>query len=370
MLAVDTAEGEVSGLGVGEVESGDGAGGGHGHAFGEVDAGVFGGVEEVEEGAFFGVVGAGGVAGGGADALVFFFDHVGDGEGFVGAESPGVTGLLMEEFGVGFGEAVAEGLDEDAVVVVVVGAVGGGDVVHFGACGDGEAADVVGETAVVWGAEVGEGAVGGVVFFLHLLPEEVEGGDGILVGVVDVDIVAVAVGGEEAVDGTGGEEVFVDDALEELFGVVEDFAGAVAEFAFLFEHVGVGAVDIPGPEVGHPVDVGDELFEGGGVGADAGECGGGGGVGLPVEWEAVFAGGFEGEEGAFLLGGCVGFAEGVVFCADGAAIGDVLAEERLNDGDGAGGIGDVNAESAVGGFDFDGGMFFTGGGATDEEGYF
>ena len=34
-------------------------------------------VEEAPEGALFGVVGAGGVAGGGADAAVFFVDEVG-----------------------------------------------------------------------------------------------------------------------------------------------------------------------------------------------------------------------------------------------------------------------------------------------------
>ena len=45
-------------------------------AFGQLDAGVLLGVEQVEEGSLFGVVGAGRIAGGRADAAVLFLDQV------------------------------------------------------------------------------------------------------------------------------------------------------------------------------------------------------------------------------------------------------------------------------------------------------
>jgi hypothetical protein len=43
-------------------------------------AGVGFDVEEAARGALLGVVGAGGIAGGGADAAIFFLDEVGGGE--------------------------------------------------------------------------------------------------------------------------------------------------------------------------------------------------------------------------------------------------------------------------------------------------
>ena len=68
------ADGEVLAFGVGEVQAADG-GGLHGEAFSETGAGVVGGVEELEQEFLFRVVRAGGLARGGVDALVFFFDN-------------------------------------------------------------------------------------------------------------------------------------------------------------------------------------------------------------------------------------------------------------------------------------------------------
>ena len=61
---------------MGEVQAGDAGGRVHREAFGEPDARGPLGVEQVEESAFFGVVGLGRVAGGRADAAVFFGDQV------------------------------------------------------------------------------------------------------------------------------------------------------------------------------------------------------------------------------------------------------------------------------------------------------
>ncbi len=78
----------------------------HGVAFGERHAGCLLGVEQAEECDLFGVVGLGGVAGRGADALVGFADQLLGRVGFVGRISPEfITDLFVHAFGEGFGEA-------------------------------------------------------------------------------------------------------------------------------------------------------------------------------------------------------------------------------------------------------------------------
>ena len=75
LVAADFRDGEVFRLRVGEVEAGNGSGRGHGEVLGEIDAGVGLGIEQFEQGALDGMVGAGRIAGGRADALVFFVDQ-------------------------------------------------------------------------------------------------------------------------------------------------------------------------------------------------------------------------------------------------------------------------------------------------------
>lgn len=157
-----------------EIQAADGTAGMHGHAFGEFDAGLGGGVEQVEQDGFFGVVWLCGVTGGWADTTVFFT------HGFFEAEvtwifiTPSKAGLLVEVFGEGFGQAIGDGFGEDAAVGVM------GVVELFGEFvrsmdADGEATDVVGTTTVFGGDVVAEGEVG-FVLFDDLLAQGVEDG--------------------------------------------------------------------------------------------------------------------------------------------------------------------------------------------------
>ena len=75
LVAADFAEAEVARLGMSEVEAADAGAGPHRERFGDEHAGVGLDVEQSPERAFFGVVGAGGVAGGGTDAAIFFVDE-------------------------------------------------------------------------------------------------------------------------------------------------------------------------------------------------------------------------------------------------------------------------------------------------------
>src|SRR5690606_11880912 len=160
LVAIDPADAEVLGGGVGEVQAADAGAWPHGERLGDADAGALLDLEQAPEGGFFGVVGAGGVAGGGADAAVLFGDEVVVAERFVLAVAPLDAGALVEALGEGFGEAVGEGFGHDGVVVVVLRLELEDEVLQADAAGDGKGADVVCEPAVLRSDEVGEAAVG------------------------------------------------------------------------------------------------------------------------------------------------------------------------------------------------------------------
>src|SRR5205823_4732586 len=76
LVAADAADGEVLRLRMSQVPARHRGRGPHREALGEADARVGFGVEQAPEGRFLGVVGAGGVAGGWADAAVALLDQV------------------------------------------------------------------------------------------------------------------------------------------------------------------------------------------------------------------------------------------------------------------------------------------------------
>src|SRR5436309_15472775 len=104
-----------------EIEAADAAGGPHGAAFSELDAGVLLRVEQLPENPLFGVVGAGGIAGGGPDAAILFFDQLFGTQILIPAVAPFFTHALVQVFSERFGESVGQRFSHNGVVVVVVG---------------------------------------------------------------------------------------------------------------------------------------------------------------------------------------------------------------------------------------------------------
>lgn len=245
-----------------EVKAGDSGGREHGETFGEMDTyGIFD-MEEIEECAFFGMVGASGITGGGADAAIAFADQIIVAEVFLLAESPFVANALVEVFGEGFGESVSECFGGDGVVIVVIGFVMGDQFIGSKTRGNAEGSEIIVSLAVVWGDEVSEG-VAGCIGAAALLSEGAEacldGGAGV-VGVED-DIVTVAVCGEEAVDAVRLEFFVFDDIAQHDLCVVKEFLCALTDDGVL-EDGGVRAVEFPCTEEGRPIDEGDEFCEG------------------------------------------------------------------------------------------------------------
>lgn len=264
LVAADAPDVEVFGIRVGEVETGYGAGRVHRFIFGEGDAGALGSFEEVEEGILFGMVGRGGIAGSGADAAVLFGDQV-LGAQFVGLfVAPLEADLLVEVLGIGLGEAVADSLDEDGGIVVVLFLVGTGDLVGLASGSDSEGSHVV-ELSTIFGSDKiatteGEGPLFGGL--LALLAEEVEPGEdggAVLVG-IEFDRLADGIGGPEAKDRFGLELVVVDQLLENSLAVLEEFSCLFAVF-FVVEDFGEDPLQFPCPEEGRPIDIGDEVLD-------------------------------------------------------------------------------------------------------------
>ena len=126
---------------------------------GQRDAGEGGGVEELEQRRLLGVVGAGGITRGRADAAVFFPDDVLHLQVLGLAVAGELAGLLVHQLGEGLGEAVAQGLGEDGVEVVGLGAELSGEFLDAMAGRDSEAAEIVDAARILRGNEVGQAVV-------------------------------------------------------------------------------------------------------------------------------------------------------------------------------------------------------------------
>ncbi|MNQ88157.1 hypothetical protein D3C85_1034110 [compost metagenome] len=145
---------------MGEVPAADRCRGKHGVVFGQGHLACAIGIEQLEQGAFLGVVRAGGVAGGRADALVLLPDQILVAQLFVRLVAPpGLAHLLVQPFGAGFGQTVGQGLDHDRVVVVAGVLIGLGHFLGADAGSGDKAADIIGDAAVLGGDEVGQGEI-------------------------------------------------------------------------------------------------------------------------------------------------------------------------------------------------------------------
>src|SRR5205809_1076104 len=103
-----------------KIKAADARAGPHGAAFGQFDAGVLFGVEQLPERPLLGVVGAGRIAGGGADAAVLFADQILGGQLLQLAEAPFLARALVQVLGKGLRQAIRQSLGHNRVVIVVI----------------------------------------------------------------------------------------------------------------------------------------------------------------------------------------------------------------------------------------------------------
>ena len=357
-----------------EVEAADRGCRQHGEVLGEVDAGALLHLQKVEEPALFSVVRTGWIARGRPDAAVASVDQILRAQVFIPAIAPLAARPLVQKFRKGFGQTVGQGFEHDGAVIVV----GLLQALYLRfepqPCRDRKAADVVGQTALLRGDKVGQGAVGFVRIALGcLLAQGVEARDLLLTDLVRVqgDVVADAVGREESVHGRGPEPFFPDDLVQQLPGVGKEFARLLPEGRVL-QDARIPAAEFPHVEEGRPVDVGHDGFQGEVVeGADAEKLGPANLGGVPRDRHLVLARLGIGQERLFPGAVLKGNAPAFLLLA--VVLDQLLSEGRIEQladhPGGAGSVEHVDGRVAVGRRDLHGGVLLAGGSAADQQGY-
>ena len=92
-----------------EIKSAHAAAGIHGETFGEFDAGMLLGVEQVPENRLLRVIGTGGITGSRPDAAIFLVYQICGRQFFQFAKTPFVADAFVEIFGERFGETIRDG---------------------------------------------------------------------------------------------------------------------------------------------------------------------------------------------------------------------------------------------------------------------
>mmetsp|Transcript_55188 Transcript_55188/g.146427 ORF Transcript_55188/g.146427 Transcript_55188/m.146427 type:complete len:1471 (+) Transcript_55188:155-4567(+) len=377
LVLAHLADLEVGRALVGEAERRDRRGRQHGERVGQLNADLLVRLDQFPHERLLGVVGLRRVAGRRADALILGLEHVVVRQLLVGRVAPELLAhLVVQELGKGLGEAVGDGLHHDALVVVVLAAQLGADVLAAEAGRDGERANVVRLARVLGRHEVRERVADGVLALL-LLAKRVEGAElrARPVGVVHLDVVADRVRRPDADHAVGLEHLLLDDLFDELHRVCVQLLGLLADRLVVEElrvsAVGVLAAQLPYLEEGVPVDVRQQLLE---VVVDvlleAEEVGRRDRDRLPVDDKLLRARLLEREELARRERRVVVLAQLLILLAHvlhelGALL---LVQQRLAHRDRARGVEHVHRKARrVVGRDLDGGVHLGGGGTADEQ---
>ena len=166
----------------------------------------------------------------------------------------------MEPFGRRLGTPIGDRLDEDRGIVVLGLVEGGTEGLASVPRSDGEGADVVLATAPDRRHEVGEGMKGVLSLSLPLLAEGVDATELLrprLVG-VEEDVVALGIGGEEAVHAAGLKAPLGNDAIEQMEGILVELTGLGSDHHVIEDRRKL-SLQFPGLEEGRPIDVGNEF---------------------------------------------------------------------------------------------------------------
>ena len=343
-----------------EVEAGDGRGREHGEILGQGD---FPGIaaEHVEQDRLEAMVGAGGVAGRGTNALILLADQLLVGEMLFGIAPKALADLGVKDFREAFREAVRQSLQQD-VGIIVVRFLEALEMRFEPVDPDRKAADPV----LAFGIdEIREAHVRTALALLHLLAKE--GNTGPVVARENEHVIALALAAPQADGGLRRDPALGDDLIEHRIGVVEQAPGAFAD-DLVVQDRGINAGQLPGAEEGSPVDRGLEIAQR--PFADLVEAGADwrGRVARRVVGETVGAGLFERRELALAAAGASD-AQRFIFVRR-------LRDERLalrvgyqrrGHADGAAGVEHVDHRAFVGGIDAQRRVRLACGRATDEE---
>ncbi len=229
----------------------------HGEVLGELHPGVALGIEQAKQRRFLAVFRARRVAGSRADAAILFVDQRIVVERLVAGVAPELLAhAFVQALGERFGEAVGQGLEQDGVVVVMVGFEACDVLLDPDARRNRESAEPVLLAGVLRRDEVGEAEVGPIGGLVHLLAQEAEGRW--LAVRFDDHVVAQRVRRPQTEYRPGGQPLFLDQLLQHRAGVAIQLAGLGAD-DLVGKDRGIPAGQLPGVEERRPVDEADQF---------------------------------------------------------------------------------------------------------------
>src|SRR5690554_538428 len=210
------------------------------------------------------MVGAGGVAGSRANALVLFSNQRLIIQGFIWHVSPELLAYpLVYVLGKGFRQAIRQGLHHDGVVVIARFLVALCQLLDTMTGGYRKATDPVRFAALPGSDKVGQAVAGTIAILGGLLANVVQPLHHLgtrLVGIYLNDIVVDTVGRPQADDATRLDALFVDQLAQHLLGVGKQIACRLADH-FIFKNARVLAAQLPAHEKRGPVDPLEQFFQ-------------------------------------------------------------------------------------------------------------
>src|SRR5262249_52076880 len=193
LITLDLADAEISALRVAEIESTNRRTGPHGEALGQFHANALA-LQQPEQRALLGVIGLRRIAGRWADAAIRFGDQLLVAEHLIAGITPKfLAHALVQMLGKRLGEAVGQCLHHDGGVVVVGAFETLGNLVLTDSRGNGEAADIVGKTALARRNEIAQRGIGTALALGQLLAQRMQRRDRLaarLIG-INVDVIAL-----------------------------------------------------------------------------------------------------------------------------------------------------------------------------------
>ena len=325
------------------------------------------------------MIGAGRVSRRRPNPAVFLGHDVGRRERLGCAITEIIASLLVQALGKGLGQPVGDGLDQNRVVVVVVGLEAVGHLLDPQPGGDREGAHVIGQPTFFRGDEVGQGKVGRpaggpALAAVHLLAQGMQLRHNLTAALIGIhlNVIADAVGRPEAVYPTGlnrAARAHAGQFVQQPQRVLMQFPGGLAHHR-IAQNLGVMPGQLPGVEERRPVDPAGQ-FADAHVGDDtpAGKGGPGDVVRLPIDGEVSPAGLEQGQErfapDPALELRAQGRLLGAVVLIKGLA--QVVAEQRADHPNRPRGVDDVDDRRPVVRGDLERGMSLARCGPADEK---
>ena len=236
----------------------------HRHALGEIDAGVLGCVEQIEDGALLGVIGLRRIAGRRANAAIFFRDEIVIPKRLFRRIAPELAPhLRVHRFGERFRQTIAERLGHDGRVIVIGALKADSNLFFANPRRHREGADIIGRPVLcdeISEREIAFGAARRPL--VHLLAQREE--TCLLLRAPLVfpkhDVIAIAISGPKADHARSAHPFLSDELIQHRARIFIERTRRLADDVVL-QDIRIAPDQIPRRKERRPIDVRHKLFE-------------------------------------------------------------------------------------------------------------